>query len=187
MALADHGEADMPHTIEPAATGRAKCRACGDPIGKGELRFGERLPNPFGDEGSETTHWYHPLCGAYRRPESFAEVLETYAADLSDRDALAAAVSSGRAHPRLERINGVERAASGRARCRQCREAIEKDTWRIALVYLDEGMANPAGNIHLSCAQTYFDTTDLLDRLQHFGGDLAVDEVAELRAGLGGD
>ena len=39
----------MPHVIEPAASGRAKCRGCGEKIAKGKLRFGERLPNPFGD------------------------------------------------------------------------------------------------------------------------------------------
>lgn len=175
----------MTHTIEPAATGRSRCRACGHGIRKGELRFGERLPNPFGDAGSETTHWYHLLCGAYRRPESFAELLDAEAAELTDYPALADAVAFGRAHPRVERINGVERAASGRARCRQCREAIKKDEWRIALVYLEEGMANPAGFIHVGCAGAYFETTDFLDRLVHFGRDLTDGDVTELRAELG--
>ena len=39
----------MPHVIEPAPTGRAKCRGCGEKIGAGELRFGESLPNPFAE------------------------------------------------------------------------------------------------------------------------------------------
>ena len=33
----------MGHVIEPAASGRAKCRGCGKPIAKNELRLGERL------------------------------------------------------------------------------------------------------------------------------------------------
>src|SRR5688500_16765560 len=37
------------HIIEPASSGRAKCRSCDQPIAKGELRFGERQPNAFGD------------------------------------------------------------------------------------------------------------------------------------------
>ena len=45
----------MDHVIEPASSGRAKCRGCGRAIAKGELRLGERLPNPFTDEG-EMTH-----------------------------------------------------------------------------------------------------------------------------------
>ena len=31
----------MAHVFESAPTGRAKCRGCGQPIGKGEIRFGE--------------------------------------------------------------------------------------------------------------------------------------------------
>ena len=52
----------MPHVFEPAPTGRAKCRGCGRAIAKGELRFGERLPNPFAE--GEMTLWFHPLCAA---------------------------------------------------------------------------------------------------------------------------
>ena len=32
---------------------------------RGELRFGERLPNPFAE--GEMTVWFHPLCAAYKR------------------------------------------------------------------------------------------------------------------------
>jgi hypothetical protein len=170
----------MPHTIESATTGRSKCRACGTAIPKGELRFGERLPNPFGDEGSETTHWYHVLCGAYRRPESFAELLESDARMLDNYDELASAVSLGLAYRRVERINTTERAPSGRARCRHCREAIGKGDWRIGLVFFEEGVTNPAGFIHVSCAAGYFDTVEILDRLQHFGAELDADEVTEI-------
>ena len=64
----------MPHVLEPASSGRAKCRGCGVAIKKGELRLGERLPNPFAE--GEMTHWYHPVCAAYKRPETFLEVAE---------------------------------------------------------------------------------------------------------------
>lgn len=170
----------MPHTIEPATTGRSKCRACGEPIPRDELRFGERLPNPFGEEGSETTHWYHVLCGAYRRPQSFGEVLKAHAHDLEHFHALARAVALGLAHRRVERINTVERAASGRARCRHCREPIGKGEWRIGLVFFEEGMTNAAGFLHVSCAGSYFGTTDLLDRLVHFGDGLQDADIEEL-------
>ena len=174
----------MPHTVAAATTGRSKCRACGAAIAKGELRFGERLPNPFGEEGSETTHYYHLRCGAYRRPESFAEVLGSHAEDLPEPTALAEAVAFGLSHKRVQRINTVERASSGRARCRHCREAIQKANWRIGLVFFEEGMANSAGFIHVSCAAAYFETDAILDRLQHFGRDLGEDEVAELQTAL---
>jgi hypothetical protein len=180
----------VPHSIEPAVTGRSKCRACGKPIAKGELRFGERLPNPFGDAGSETTHWYHVRCGAYRRPEAFAEVLETLGAvqdsnpgsELDDPAVLRRAVELGLAHRRVPRIDGVERASTGRARCRHCREAIARGEWRIPLVFVEEGMAASAGFVHASCSAGYFGTADVLDRLLHFGDD--PDAGAELAAAL---
>ena len=59
------------HVIEPASSGRAKCRSCDQPIAKGELRFGERQPNAFGD--GEMTLWFHLPCAAYSRPEPFLE------------------------------------------------------------------------------------------------------------------
>ena len=37
------------HSFEVAPSGRSKCRGCGDAIARGEVRFGERLPNPFGE------------------------------------------------------------------------------------------------------------------------------------------
>jgi len=64
----------MTHVIEPAKTGRAKCRGCDRPIAKDELRFGERVANAFGD--GETTLWFHLQCAAYKRPEPFLEALE---------------------------------------------------------------------------------------------------------------
>ncbi|NIL99791.1 MAG: hypothetical protein GTN89_02335, partial [Acidobacteria bacterium] len=59
----------MPHVLEPATSGRAKCRGCGQAIKKDEIRLGEKLPNPFAE--GEMTHWYHPPCAAFKRPETF--------------------------------------------------------------------------------------------------------------------
>jgi hypothetical protein len=58
----------MPHVFEVASTGRAKCRGCGEPIQRGDTRFGERLPNPYGE--GEMTLWFHPRCAAFKRPVS---------------------------------------------------------------------------------------------------------------------
>lgn len=158
----------MAHTIEPAASGRAKCRGCKRPIARGELRFGERLPNPFAD--GDMTLWFHLICGAYRRPVALAEVIDAH--DVPDADRLKRIIDDGIAHHRLERLAGVQRSPSGRARCRSCRETIGKDEWRIALEFFEEGMFNPAGYIHARCVSAYFETTDILERLAHFGQDL---------------
>ena len=172
----------MPHVIEPATSGRARCRGCEQKIAKGELRFGERLPNPFAE--GEMTHWFHPLCAAYTRPEALLEILS--ASNLDDRDTLRAIAEDGVKHRRLPRVNGIERSPSGRARCRNCKEMIEKDAWRIPLVFYEDGRFNPSGFIHLGCSSDYLGTTDLIDRVQHFGGSLAPEDLADVRQELKG-
>jgi hypothetical protein len=94
----------MANVIEPAGTGRAKCRACGRVIGKGELRFGEVLPNPFGE--GETTYWLHLYCAAYKRPEQLLPLLEARAAEpaepmVADAQHLIGIAKSGIEHHRF--------------------------------------------------------------------------------------
>ena len=172
----------MPHTIEPATSGRSKCRGCGQAIAKEELRFGERLPNPFSDD-SDMTMWFHLPCAAYKRPESLQEVLgDTDGID--DTKSLQAIIETGIEHRRLPRINGLQRAPSGRAKCRCCHEMIAKDEWRIPLVYFEEGMFNPSGFIHLVCTSAFFETTKVMERLLFFAGELEQDQIEEVRKTL---
>ena len=168
----------MPHIFEPAASGRSKCRGCGQALEKGEIRFGERMPNPFA-EGTELTLWFHPLCAAYKRPESMLEALEQ-TKDVAHREALESAARASVAQRRLPRIDGAERA-KGQASCRQCREPIPRGDWRIRLVFFEEGRFNPGGFIHVACSRAYFETEDFLDRVLHFSRDLAADDREELR------
>jgi hypothetical protein len=179
----------MPHTIEIAPTGRAKCRACEQKIGKGELRFGERLPNVFGE--GEMTLWFHMRCAAYKRPEPFLEALhaavETDGApttEIEDAPALEAAAEFGVAHRRVPRINGADLAPTGRARCKSCRETIDKGTWRIVLVFFEEYRFQPSGFIHAACARDYFETTDVIERVRWFSRSLGADELESLRNAL---
>lgn len=171
----------MPHTIEQASSGRAKCRACGGKILAGELRFGERLPNPFADEGGEMTHWYHVPCAAYRRPEAFLEIASTGEPALSQHDErLIHEAQLGVAHRRVPRANHAERAPTGRATCRACKALIEKGAWRISLVFYEEGRFVAAGFVHATCAAAYFETTDILGRIRHFSPALADADLVEI-------
>lgn len=172
----------MPHLIEPAASGRAKCRGCGVRIASGELRFGERLDNPFAE--GEMTHWFHLDCAAFKRPESFLETLDARAEPLEDAERLRSEASRGVAHRRLPRVNGAERASTGRARCRSCREAIAKGAWRIPLVFYEEGRFAPSGFIHVGCSRAYFETTDLTPRLRRFSPDLQDEDIEALEKEL---
>jgi hypothetical protein len=172
----------MPHTFETAPTGRAKCRGCNALIAKGELRFGERVPNPYGD--GEATLWFHPICGMYKRPEAFLDALGTNDVTLPDRDRLEREAREGIAHRRLPRIDGAERAPSGRAHCRSCREVITKGEWRFSLVYFEEGRFQPSGYVHAKCSKEYFGTVDILERVRHFGR-LEEGEVEDIRRVVG--
>jgi len=171
----------MPHVIEHATSGRAKCRGCDGKIEKGELRFGERQPNAFGE--GEMTLWFHLQCGAYKRPEPFLEALGD-ASDVPGVETLRAAAEFGLAHRRLPRINGADRAPTGRARCRRCLELIEKDSWRVALVFFEEYRFQPSGFVHAGCARDYFGTVDIVDRVRHFKPKLTCADLKELRGAL---
>jgi hypothetical protein len=176
------------HLFEPATSGRSKCRGCARPIERGELRFGERLPNPFGE--GEMTLWFHPACAAYKRPEPLLQALVETPANAPDRESLERAARGSLAHRRLPRIDGAERSPGAQAKCRNCREPIARRSWRIRLVYYEEGRFAPGGFVHLDCRKAYFETDDVLDRVLHFSRDLSADEREELRracsAGPGG-
>lgn len=163
----------MGHVIEPATSRRAKCRGCGEKIDKGALRFGERGPNPFGE--GEATYWFHLACAACRRPDEFLSVED---ADIDPQIRLLA--EAGRDHYRLPRIKRVERAPSGRAKCRQCREPIPTKTWRIALEIWEEARFSPMGFIHLSCSKDYFGTVDILTRITRCTVDLPDQDLKQI-------
>jgi hypothetical protein len=174
----------VPHVIERASSGRAKCRGCGGSIAAGEWRFGERLPNPFDEKGGEMTHWFHVPCAAYRRPEPFLETLATAAQPIENREAIAQAADLGARHHRVPRVSTAERATSGRAACRACRTPIDKGAWRIALVFYEDGRFSPSGFIHVHCAPAYLETSDIMPRLRHFSPTLTAADFDEIQAEL---
>lgn len=172
----------MPHLLQPAPTARAKCRGCGERIAASEMRFGEALPNPFAE--GETTHWFHLACAAFKRPEPFLATLASWAEPVENRDGLAAAAKLGIEHRRLPRLHGAERSPSGQAECRSCRARINKGTWRISLVFYEEGRFSPSGFIHPACAQSYFESADILPRLKHFSPRLSEEDLREIETEL---
>ena len=178
----------MPHLFELAPSARARCRGCGLAIAKGELRFGERLPNPFAQgehaENVEMTHWFHLWCAAFRRPEALLATVPDATEKIDRKEALMHEAALGVGHRRLPRLSTAERASSGRATCRACKELIAKDTWRIALVFYEEGRFVPSGFVHVACVPNYCETTAVMPRVRHFSPALTESDVAEITAAL---
>jgi hypothetical protein len=168
----------MAHVFEPATSGRSRCRGCARNIERGELRFGERIPNPFAE--GETTLWFHPLCAAYKRPEVLLQALGEPGASVAEREALERAARSSSSFRRLPRIDGAERAPSSQAKCRSCREPIARGAWRIRLVFYEEGRFSAGGCVHLDCRKAYFEREDVLEPVLHFSPDLVEAERADL-------
>ena len=167
----------MPDVINPAPTARSKCRACGLAIEKGGLRFGEADTNPYGE--GETFRWFHLTCAALRRPERLGPTLEsgTDLPELPDREQLLTLVKQGLDQPKLTRLARVSRAPSGRAQCRHCREAIQKGAPRAELEFWEEGRFSAGGFTHAPCASGYFETKDLLERIQLLTPDFSAEDA----------
>ena len=175
----------MPHVFEKAPSARAKCRGCAQRIEKDDLRFGERVPNPYAE--GETTLWYHPLCAAYKRPEALLEALEAQKETVPEAEKLERAARFTSMQRRLPRIDGAERAPSSQAKCRHCHEPIARGTWRIRLVFYEQGRFAPGGFVHLPCRTAYFETGDILEPVLHFSPALSDANRAELAAACAGE
>lgn len=123
----------MANVIEEAKSGRASCRTCKKAIAKGELRFGEEAPNAFGDAPS--MRWHHLMCAAEKLPAELKAALDAHPDPVPNRaeldTAMADALAKGRGKP--GGFPYADKAPTGRARCIQCQQAIEKDSIRVAV------------------------------------------------------
>lgn len=165
----------MANHIEEAKSGRASCRTCKKTIAKGELRLGVEAANAFGDTPS--MQWHHLPCAAGKLPAELKEALGAYAGDVPDRAALdqaiADAYAKGNAKP--GGFPYVDRAPTGRAKCMECGEAIEKDSLRVAVereFEVGASVQRGAGYLHPKCVK---------DNLENVGGS-ADEMITGLRA-----
>ena len=172
------------HVFEMAASGRSKCRSCGQQISKDTLRFGEKLPNPFGD--GDMTHWHHPACAAHRRPEPLTEALNEAEYTENDKHQLLETARHTLAYHRLQRLGQAEQASSGRARCRHCKELIDKDSWRLPLIFFQDDAYNTSGFIHAGCVRDYCGTPEIWPTVAQFAADIDETDTSSLREALSG-
>lgn len=173
------------HVFEIAPSGRSKCRGCGERIAKDSLRFGERLANPFGD--GEMTHWHHPACAAHRRPAPLLETLIDYPQrddPENDKATLMEDADHAVSYPQLQRLGNIEKASSGRARCRHCNALINMGDWRLPLIFFTDDTYNTSGFIHVTCAKEYCETHKVWRTIVCFAKDLDEQTTAELKAAV---
>jgi len=143
----------MSHVLDTAPTGRARCRACRKVIAKGEWRLGQKAPNPYGE--GDITFYFHPICGAAKLPEVMLEALGEADRPVPGAEQYRRLADLASAHRRLPRLGRIEVAPTGRARCRHCRQVIDKGSRRMALEVVDNGMLDSWGYLHLGCVQAY--------------------------------
>jgi poly [ADP-ribose] polymerase len=160
----------MANVIEEAKSGRASCRTCKKTIGKGELRLGVETQTQFSDTPSLA--WHHVLCAAAKLPVELRAALAEYPGEVPNRAelerAMEEAVKTGRAKP--GGFPYVDRAPTGRAKCMQCEQPIEKATFRVAVereLEIGANVTRGAGYLHPRC---------VAENLENVGG--SIDELA---------
>ena len=174
--------------FECAKTGRARCRACGETLRKGQLRCGEQLPNPFGE--GMTTYWFHSRCAAERRPETFLSALRAIgsqpdALETVESEGLQGLAEFGAQHPKAARLASLGIAPSGRARCRCCRELIEKGAVRVELSIFQDGRFDPMGYLHVACTEVYMGARPPWARLENKCSSLSPEQRELVRRHCG--
>ncbi|HEY1552531.1 MAG TPA: hypothetical protein VGG28_32105 [Kofleriaceae bacterium] len=152
----------MANVIEEAKSGRASCRTCKKPIGKGELRLGVEQMTQFSDTPS--MQWHHLLCAAAKLPAELKASLDEFSGTVPNRGeldkAMADALKKGNAKP--AGFPYIDRAPTGRAKCMQCEEPIAKDSFRVAVEReIDTGsmVARGAGYLHPKCVDANLENT----------------------------
>ena len=119
------------------------------------------------------TLWFHPTCAAYKRPDALLEALATTGVAVDARDALEATARKSFGHRRLPRIDGAESARhAARPSAGAVANRSARGTWRVRLVFFEEGRFARSGFVHLDCCTAYFETGDAADAILHFSPDL---------------
>ncbi|MDP6442832.1 MAG: PARP-type zinc finger-containing protein [Pirellulaceae bacterium] len=172
----------MPHLIEPAKSGRAKCRKCREKIERDSLRFGHEVLNAF-DDGGMSHQWYHLKCAAEKLPLDLASTLQTFDGDVPDREELDQVIAANRKKQKPTKTPYAEYAPSGRSSCQVCGEKIDKGELRIAVEReIDAGGFSRAGAgyLHPGCRGDYDDLPD--DLVEQMRANSTTLEDSELDA-----
>ena len=161
-----------PYMLEAARSSRSKCRTCKRKIEEDKLRLGILLEGPYGTGYL----WHHLTCAARRRIED----VEAAYAQKAFADGLAVppltelqALNEKAEQARVDRKEPpyVERAPSGRSKCKHCDEPIAKDALRVVLAreisFGSQVRAAPI-NVHAGCVSAELRSADCLTEIDSF-------------------
>ncbi len=153
-----------PYVIEPARSGRSKCKTCRRKIPKDDLRIGILIVGPFGPGYL----WHHIQCGAKRHLDRLEEAYEMQAwADGVQVPPIekmrVLAEKAEKVKKERKTAPHTEPAPTGRAKCKHCGETIEKGLFRVVLLrgveFAGQVRSGPI-NVHPGCVVRELMTED---------------------------
>jgi len=161
-----------PYKIEAARSSRSRCRTCRRKIDKDNLRLGILLEGPYGTGYL----WHHLTCAAKRRSDDVEAAYEEKAwaegvevPPIEELRKLKEQAAEAKA--KRKEAPYVERAPSGRSRCKHCGETIEKDALRIALlreVTFGNQVRGTPINVHPQCVASEIRAEDCATEIEGF-------------------
>ncbi len=173
---APQGEAPEPelpqYNIEQARSSRSRCRTCKRKIEKDVIRIGILLEGPYGTGYL----WHHLNCAAKRRADDVEAAYEAQAwtegLEVPSLESLRALREKAeQAKAERKEAPYVERAPSGRAKCKHCEELIEKDSLRVALlreVTFGQQVRGTPINVHPRCVAAEIRAEDCVTEIDGF-------------------
>jgi hypothetical protein len=169
-----------PYVIEGARSSRAKCKTCRKKIDKDVLRLGVLIEGPYG----VGYLWHHLTCAAKRRLD---DVEEAYASEAWKEakvppESVPPIEELRKLHEEAEekrqsrqRIPYAEVDPSGRAKCKECGELMEKGSLRVVLgreVEFGNQFRTMPIQVHPACVRAALEREDCNTEAEGFGGSL---------------
>lgn len=178
----------MTNIIEVAKTGRAGCRTCKQPIAKGDLRFGEQVPNAF-SAGDMTYNWHHLPCAAKKKPSALKQALDDTDQEVPDKEELLKAIEANAKNEKPTVLPYAEYAPTARASCIGCAEKIEKGHLRVAIESEDDGSPFPRSGpryLHIACVSEHAgdDPEDFFSKVKANSKNVETKDMQELESAL---
>ena len=166
-------DALAPYVIEEARSSRSRCRTCRKKIEKGNLRLGILLEGPYGTGYL----WHHLTCAARRRLD---DVEAAYAQPAFEKGLKVPALEKLQAlQERAEKERAdrkelpyVEKAPTGRSKCKRCGAGIAQDSFRVVLareVAFGSQVRSGPITVHPKCVAEELDTEDCMTEVEGFG------------------